>query len=177
MEHLMIDLETLGHKTNGSTILSVGAVEFDIETGKTGKELYLPIDPQDCINHGLLPTASTISWWMKQDDHAQFMAFEKDKVRLTLLEALNALKSFCDGKDYRVWGNSARFDLGILSAAYDVFNRELPWNHWAELDVRTMVFLNPDVKKNMKFEGIQHDPIADCKHQIKYISEIWKSLN
>ena len=41
--HLMLDLETMGTKSN-SAIISIGAVEFDILTGKTGKRIL-----QKCI--------------------------------------------------------------------------------------------------------------------------------
>ncbi len=34
--HLMLDIETMGTESF-SSIVSIGALEFDIETGKTGK--------------------------------------------------------------------------------------------------------------------------------------------
>jgi len=36
MDNIMVDIETLGNKSN-SVILSIAAVYFDLQTGKTGK--------------------------------------------------------------------------------------------------------------------------------------------
>ena len=47
--HLMLDLETMGTKSN-SAIISIGAVEFDILTGKTGREFYRNVSLQSCIS-------------------------------------------------------------------------------------------------------------------------------
>ena len=37
--HLMVDIETMGNQSN-SAIVSIGAVEFNMATGETGKEFY-----------------------------------------------------------------------------------------------------------------------------------------
>ena len=36
--------------------------------------------------------------------------------------------------------------------------------------------LNPEIKKNCTFEGDKHDPVDDCRHQIKYLVETLKSI-
>ena len=41
--HVMLDLETMGRKSN-SALVSIGAVEFDLITGETGREFYKVID-------------------------------------------------------------------------------------------------------------------------------------
>lgn len=46
--HLMVDIETMG-TSSSSAILSLGAVEFDIETGETGKYFHITIDLQTCF--------------------------------------------------------------------------------------------------------------------------------
>ena len=99
---------------------------------------------------------------------------------LPLAKVLQDFECFIKWFDYsslQVWGNSARFDLGILENAYSKFNVNIPWNHWNERDVRTLVAFAPEIKKNMVFEGVKHNPIDDCKHQIKYCCEIFKKLN
>ena len=77
--------------------------------------------------------------------------------------------------DINIWGNSARFDIGKLEDAYVACSyHDNPWYFRSERDVRTLVAFAPDVKANIPFEGIEHSPIDDCKHQIKYCSAIWK---
>jgi DNA polymerase III epsilon subunit-like protein len=70
--HLMLDLETLGNKSN-SAILSIGAVEFDLETGETGREFYQRIDLQSCIDKGLIINGSTFYWWITQNECFRFL--------------------------------------------------------------------------------------------------------
>ena len=80
-----------------------------------------------------------------------------------------------------VWGNSARFDLGIIENAYNkcVKDKSL-WNHRNERCLRTLSALYPEIKKSQPFDGVRHDALDDCIHQIKYacktLAHIKKSL-
>lgn len=172
MKHLMIDIETLGHKSN-SVITQISAVEFDINTGQTGRVFNKFIDIQSCLDVGLKCTGSTLNWWLNQSKEAQEVYIQAEKIPLQT--ALNHLSFFIQNKSLSVWGNSARFDLGLIENAYDACGLKYPITFWKELDVRTIVFLNPEVKKNTEFVGIPHNGIDDCKHQIKYIVEILKN--
>lgn len=171
--HLMLDLETMGTKSN-SAILSIGAVEFDILTGKTGKEFYRNISLQSCISLGLKVDADTIMWWMQQSDDARNSLTERKVV--SIQQALIDFKEFCS-KEYQIWGNPARFDCGILLNAYNKAGMPIPWDFRKERCVRTLVSFNPEIKNNLEFTGIAHNALADCYHQIKYCNLTWISLN
>ena len=85
-----------------------------------------------------------------------------------------------NSNNIRIWGNSNRFDLGILEGWYKkgIGSKFEPfWNTWLERDVRTLSSLKPNIKANMKFVGIKHNALDDCKHQIKYCFETLKALN
>ena len=43
-------------------------------------------------------------------------------------------------------------------------------------DVRTVVALNPSIKKKSKFDGVAHDALYDCLHQIKYLTDTLKTI-
>jgi DNA polymerase III epsilon subunit-like protein len=171
--HLMLDIETMGTESF-SSIVSIGAVEFDPETGETGKEFYANIDLQSCLDCGLTVSASTINWWLKQSEQAR-KDLTKGKV-LSLAAALLEFANFCN-KDYEIWGNSARFDCGILQNAYTKLNLSLPWDYRKERCVRTLVSFRPEIKQNFVFKGTAHNALADCYHQIGYCSEIYRSLH
>lgn len=177
MNHLMIDIETLGNKP-GAVILSIGAVEFDLKTGKIGAIFHQNIDIDSCIELGLKMDKSTVLWWLNQSKEAQ-----ETITQHTGNAVRNVLRSFihfCNDYNFqnlKVWGNSARFDLGILQGAFDACNLPMPWQYYNECDVRTLVMFAPEIKEAMIFEGIKHYPIDDCKHQIKYCSEIYDKLN
>lgn len=169
----MLDLETMGNESF-SSIISIGAVEFDIENGKTGKEFYTNVDLQSCIDLGLIMNASTVMWWMQQNEKARKDLTERTS--LPIIEALKDFANFCN-KDYQIWGNSARFDCGILQNAYNKAGISIPWDFRKERCVRTLVSFAPEIKNQIEFKGIRHNSIDDCKYQIEYCSIIWNKLN
>lgn len=175
----MLDIETLGCKTT-SAMLSIGAVMFDINTGESNIEFHQHIDLQDCMNHGLTVDASTIMWWLKQYDDARKAIYDQKGSPLKdVLTQFTAYFNSCKelgGEEPQIWGNGAAFDVSILQHAYETLNMEIPWSFYNVRDVRTAVMYHPEVKANMEFEGIKHDALADCKHQIKYLTEITKKI-
>lgn len=172
MQHIMIDIETMGHKSN-SVITQIAAVEFDVNTGATGRAFNAFIDIQSCLDVGLKVTGGTINFWLNQSKEAQDIYNKATKMNLAV--ALQQFNFSLQNDNKNPWGNSARFDLGILENAYDACGLKYPFKYYNELDVRTIVFLNPDVKKNMEFIGVKHNAVDDCKHQIKYITQIIKN--
>lgn len=177
---VMIDLETLGNKSN-SALLSIGAVEFNIKTGDIGREFYKVIDLQSCLDVGLKVNASTFYWWLQQNQSARDAVCVTEKYKLIeVLRMFNEWLNDCI-KDINVWGNGARFDIGILEDAYVACGyEEMPWNFRSERDVRTLVSFAPDIKANcipdIDVSYIQHHPISDAKFQIKYCHAIWNKL-
>lgn len=170
--HIMVDLETMGNKSN-SCIVSIGALEFNINTGKTGREFYNNVDLQSCLDCGLSVDANTIMWWLQQSDYARNSVTKGPIVPLT--QALSNFKEFCN-KNAMIWGNSARFDLGILQNAYNKVDMSVPWLYYNERDVRTLLSFVPEVKKNYPRLSTAHNALADCYHQVGYCSEIWISI-
>lgn len=171
--HLMLDIETMGNESF-SSIISIGALEFDIKTGKTGKEFYTNIDLQSCLDLGLIVNGSTIMWWLSQNEQARKDLIERSS--LPLKEALFEFSKFCN-KDYEIWGNSVRFDCGILQNAYNKAKIPIPWDFRKERCVRTLVSFNPDIKNNFSNSGTVHNALSDCYFQVSYCSAIWSSLH
>jgi len=171
---LMLDIETMGNKSN-SAIVSIGAVEFNMATGETGSEEFsVNVDLQSCIDAGLILTGDTVMWWMQQNEEARKELCKGDAISLE--DALSNLSAWIGDKQYDVWGNSARFDCGIMTDAYGKFGMKIPWDFRRERDVRTLVALNPSVKEKMGKTGIAHVAVDDCKYQIAYCSATWNSL-
>ena len=181
MENVMIDIETLGTKPY-SVLLSLAGVEFDLESGETGRTFYQNISIQSCLDHNLVIEEQTLLWWLKQDKQAQETLINPTPKRDTLDNVLYKFYGWLinikqQDKPLYMWGNSNRFDLGLLSNAMErVGIEKMPWNFYDERDVRTLVHFNPQIKKDMVFEGVKHSALDDCYHQIKYCSEIYRSL-
>lgn len=173
MKHVMIDLETLG-TTPDSVFLSIAAVQFDPETGKTGNELCINVDLQSSLNAGRKIDANTIKWWLQQRPEVMKLMFV-EPMELTM--ALTKLRNFIQLNGLtQPWGNSAAFDLGMLTNAYHLYDSPTPWLHWNENCFRTFKNRLP-VPKPEKNEAAAHNPLYDCHYQIGWLHQIYKKYN
>ena len=174
--HLLLDLETMG-KRAGCAIVSIGAVEFNLEENKIGRQFYERVELQSCLNVGLFVEASTVYWWMQQSEKARMELCKQADPLKSILEQFGSFMNSLG--DFQLWGNGARFDIAILEAAYFAIGKgeKLPWKFRGERDVRTLVSFAPSIKENYPFAGVEHNPIDDCIHQISYCHAIWKYIN
>ena len=178
MKHLMIGLETMGNTSN-SAIIAIGAVFFDLQTGEFGDEFYQEVNLGSCMQAGLVCDASTILWWMEQDEAARAKFFANDEASdiFTVIYNFNRFidQNPCD--DVQVWGNGIAFDIGILENAYNKCQIGTPWNFWSHRDVRTIVELDGGKgKRERAFEGVPHYAIDDAKHQVRYVRDTLKNI-
>ena len=171
--HVMVDIETLGTRP-GSVITSIAAVAFNIETGNTLGSFYRKLNLTQSQSMGFEINAATLEWWLTQDAEVLKESLSNaTDVRIVLSEFADFLNGYGDPF---VWGNSNRFDMGLLQAYYDRTVHVLPWNFRLEMDVRTISNLLPDVKNSTENVGDAHNPIDDCLFQIKYLVETLKQI-
>ena len=178
----MVDIETLGTKAN-SVILSIAAVQFDLQTGKTGKEFNHSIDINSCLMEGLEIMEETLDWWTLHPTAKE--AWEKT-IKQPLKDVLSLFRDYLGTlgvapSQIEIWGNSNRFDLGIIENAYSKTEQKIPWDFRGERDVRTLVSFAPWIKNShlngaKKDNKILHDALIDCKIQIEYCTEIYKFI-
>lgn len=163
MQHIMLDIETLGTASN-SVILSIGAVEFD-KSGKLGKEFHTHIEPVSCTNAGLVIDPDTVMWWMAQNEEARNNLIESPKVGL--MAALNNFNDVFDWEGKEVWANGASFDFPILKNAYKAVNIISPWQFWRERCFRTYKSTLPAgiIKACTVKAAVAHDALSDAKSQ------------
>lgn len=180
MNDLMIDIESMGTKPN-APIVSIGAVFFDPDSGDLGPEFYQVIDLTSAMASGAVPDGDTILWWLKQSAEARSAITTSDCISINA--ALLSLSAFIqDNANDRVkiWSNGANFDGVILRTSYERIGIPCLWKFWNELDVRTIVAMGRvagfDPKRDMPFDGEQHNALADARHQAKYVSAIWQKL-
>lgn len=175
--HVMVDIETMGNESN-SVIVSIGAIEFDINTGEVGKQFYCRVNLQSCLDLGLIVNGETIYWWLKQNEAARLeICKDGDDILTALFKLSNFLNEIDATQNFQIWSNGVRFDISLLSDAYRKAKLSIPWNFHNERDVRTLVSFTPKIIEHYPFEGIPHHSIDDCKHQIAYCSAIWQKLN
>ncbi|MFG3875820.1 3'-5' exoribonuclease domain-containing protein [Escherichia coli] len=178
--HLMIDLETMGKKSN-APIVVIGAVFFDPQNGEIGPTFYIVISLVDAMDTGAVPDGSTIEWWLAQSSEAR-SAILVDQVKLVdaLIQFREFINEYSDEKFVQVWGNGATFDNTILRTSYERLNIPCPWRYYNDRDVRTIVELGKtigfDARTVIPFEGVRHHALDDARHQAKYVTATIQKL-
>lgn len=185
---IMLDLETLG-LGNAPVINQISAVACNLETGETFEEFNRIVSPQSCVKLGMTITGTTVEWWLKQEPNVVARVFTDSLI--IGIEIGTALKEFSEFiakvkkdhevTDVRVWGNGLLADNKWIESAYELAKIPAPFKYWESSDVRTLVDLGIrlydfDPKKDAVFVGEKHNAIDDCKHQIKYCSDIYKKI-
>lgn len=132
----MLDLETLSTRPN-AYILSIGAIEFDVKTGKLGRAFYQLIDG-DAWSTKFHIDPATVRWWLNQSPEARSLLSHPS--RRGLPEVLVSFDNYireCGGENCEVWGNGAEFDNAILRNAYLTFDKDAPWAFYSNRCYRT----------------------------------------
>lgn len=169
--HIMVDLETLG-TSPGSVIVTLAAVHFGGTPGRILNTFVRHIRPDTCEAAGLRVDASTALWWLGQREDARFRLLEGQKEAVPLVDALDAFHAWLPGhtKTRRIWGNGASFDCAVLSAAYRMLGRQVPWHFSGERCFRTIKALHADVP--MQRIGTHHDALDDAKSQALHLMQM-----
>lgn len=183
-KHVMIDTETLG-RTPGSVVRSVAAVEFDPQTGETGRQKVWKIDLTDSIRYGFKVEASTLKWWMMQSDEArrEFVEGAETPLEDFLEDFMQFIAATDEGNDFTLWCLQLDFDVAMLRSMYSWYNLNvyrcdeevLPWNFRKVRDVRPyMDALDSEGLLPPKVAD-RHTPLADCLAQINCVHLVEKN--
>ena len=173
MTDFMVDIETISTKPNAA-IVAIGACEFDMETGETGREFYTNIKWDSNLNYNRDVDLNTIQWWMKQSDGARMALFEGESS--TLPSALMKFALFYKecGK-LPIWSH-ANFDEQILRNAFEAVNLKCPWHYRDVRDIRTLVGMLPKsvwdgINSETRRLGDHHNALHDALYQCSYVSK------
>jgi hypothetical protein len=165
MKRVMVDIETLGLEP-GAAIVSIGAVEFGPDG--LGDEFVGDIDLESCQDAGLEIDASTVQWWLDQDDTAQ----EQLQGGETLATVLAGFNAWYDSDE--IWANSPSFDCEHLERAYEAVGLDEPWDFRDERCFRTLRALGVDARVSR--DGTEHDALDDARYQAAVASDILGQL-
>lgn len=160
-DRVMVDIETLG-VSNNATILSVGAVQFNLDG--LGREFLLNVNFDNSRNID----ADTIKWWMNQESAAKIALFSE--APFSLNQVMVEFNNFA--KDSEIWGNGSDFDNVILADAFKQCG--MKWNHRANRCYRTLKSFAPQIE--LKRIGTHHNALDDAKSQALHAIEILKHL-
>ncbi|MEL5454779.1 3'-5' exonuclease [Serratia ureilytica] len=182
MNNIMIDIETLGKK-RGCPVLSIAAVQFDLQTGKIGETFYERMSCDAALSYGW-PEISTLEWWSKQSDEARDAAFKGERHPVSVAAELRAFLQRAGGGRCIPWGNGSVFDITILEGWFDKVDPLVdakgddiyPWKFWDIADLRTLVRLSGIDVKAIPFAGEKHNALADALHQVKIAHAAYSAL-
>jgi exodeoxyribonuclease VIII len=175
---VMLDLETLGTEPF-APVLSIGACTFYLGETPNGVEpiadtFYQAVDIESSITLGMRPSGATLKWWVNQSADAR--AVFQDPAACSLPDALDAFTDWLNSRPVQVWGNSARFDCGLLAAAYKACSKELPWMFWNERCYRTAKNLPGASSVAMQRMGTHHNALDDAVSQAMHLRGIYSAL-
>lgn len=166
MQEMMLDIETLGRKA-GCAILSIGAVMFNSRTDEIGNPFYCNIDLTTSMMAGFSIEKETLEWWRKQEKAAQDALSQQC---FGVAFVINNFKQFCEThKVEKIWCQGVAFDIPIIEAAFHIVGIEVPWKYNAPRDTRTAYDICGFDTKSITREGVYHNAVDDCKHQIKCV--------
>lgn len=176
MIDVMLDIETL-NTTHDAVIVQIAAVRFDKFTGKISDTLNTLVKPFSQVSLGRTIGVRCVSeFWSTQPPEVQGIVADAITKGVELEEALRKLSSFVgSAKGSVVWGNGVLFDNAIIRDAWKSCGLEgEPWGYRADMDMRTLMHLGRvfNVPNNPKFEGIKHNALDDCFHQIKKVHNV-----
>lgn len=178
MKHIMLDIETLSTNSNG-VITTISAVQFNLESGTIGKSFEIAIDIKEQVANGAVVDIDTVVWWMSQSNEAiaSMLRLKKTSVALALLQFNQWIKDLGYAiNDMKLWGNGCTFDNVMVRNLYKRHNADFILPYWCDIDVRTLVTLANIDTRDFPFKGVKHYGIDDCKHQINYCMEAYKTL-
>ena len=183
-KHVMIDTETLG-RTPGSVVRSVAAIEFDPQTGETGRRKVWKIDLADSIRYGFRIEASTLKWWMMQPDEArrEFVEGAETPLEDFLEDFMQFIAATDEGNDFTLWCLQLDFDVAMLRSMYSWYNLNvyrcdeevLPWDFRKVRDVRPYMDALDSAGLLPPKVADRHTPLADCLAQINYVYLVEKN--
>lgn len=187
-KHAMIDIESMG-LTPGCPVLTIGLVWFDPENNGWSpayEGFYAKLDFLEVVENykeGL--TAGTLQWWLGQSDEAR-AELTTSEGAMGVKEGLQALASHIHDtseqsnlRDVYVWGNSNKFDLGLLEFMFDKEGIEVPWNYARDMNCRTIVWLAKvllGLKRPDMLAGTAHNALDDARHQARYVTQMVQAL-
>lgn len=192
--HIVMDFETLSLKEN-ATLLALGAVAIDAETGEIKSEFYSAIDPRQQPNRDIDP--STVLWWLGRDKAAQ------DKITDACAKADQIAEldeSYSEGEitalyetaAHRIdhvaqafvawhgtlgtdkiacWSNGA-VDHAWLNNMLAYSGLKNPVPYYLQRDYRTLKALFPAVKADDLEGFIAHHALWDAKYQAKHLVKL-----
>lgn len=172
---IMIDLETLG-TTADAAILSIGAVQFNLETGVTniGADTFYRVVSFDSQPNRAL-SRDTLGWWMQQSPEALSVFSHQPKFALEYVLREFSAWAHQIGS-VTAWSNGADFDLPMLTHAFEQHGIKPAWAPYNGRCYRTYKNLPGARSVKVTRRGEHHNALDDAIYQAEHVCAIHAAL-
>jgi hypothetical protein len=174
MKDVMLDLETLGNGKN-SALCQIGACYFDRHTGVVGETFKINVDVISTIRSGADLDGETVYWWLNQSEEARQSILAEPRIDINI--AVILLNEFLAKENNVIIWSHATFDFVTIMETYKRLQVKPTFSFRSARDIRTLVDLAKVSVKDVKRDGVHHDALADCLHQVKYCVEAFNRIN
>lgn len=174
MKHVMIDIETLSLSTS-AVVTQIGACAWDSDHDGIGPGLILSPTFEDQSDRKI--DASTVMFWMSQDDAARASIVGADRTvtktlaHIHLVNFLDQVTIANEGNPPTIWAMGPQFDIVVLES---YFAGMTPlWKYRQIADARTL---------RLVYDGptytpvIAHNAYEDAVAQARWVRDALKAL-
>ena len=178
--NIMVDLETASIKENAA-ILSWAMVAFTTDGSECDIEpFYKTINLTSCFMTGMSIEQDTQDWWMKQspESRAVILMSEGEDILPVTREAYCWLSALAEKYDLYMWCRGIDFDLPKIEWCFRKFlEQNAPYKYFHKMDVRTVLEFMQIDQSAFSFEGVKHNSVDDCRHDIKMVQAAYRLQN
>lgn len=179
---LMIDCESLGI-ANNAVILSVGMIGMDMDQLEVIEnfQFYERLDAGECQRRGMTIDASTVEWWMRQDQAAREEVFGHRRGHPVSFpdeaasHIFNWINNVFGHKELNIWSNGNR-DVVWLENLFKVCGVEVPWAYHQVRDFRTMIRTFGHLIEAPPDRPVAHHALEDAKWQAEALLRMLRMI-
>lgn len=168
MEHMMVDIESLG-TSPGCVIISMAAVPFELNGMRREGKVW-SIDIASSLYEGLFIQGETLTWWISQKPET---LRKQQTDPLPLRHVLAKFAQYIEEeRTSSLWAHGSTFDIPILDVAYRRVGFDTPWAYRGVRDTRTLFWLarlKGWEPRHAEKPSDKHDPKADCHRQVTWV--------
>lgn len=169
--HIMADIEAMSTAPTAS-ITEIGWASFFPRGRGWVDSGLLRVDLQSCIDLGLTVDASTIHFWMQQEEALRLRQVDGSGVPLE-----RALRELCgiaeNMRPANWWANGIAYDQAVLDNAYRRLGLRAPWKYNQWRDLRTLGALLPVEKPPRPVHLPSHSAEADACAQVLWAQALF----
>lgn len=172
MRDIMVDIETTSTSPESGAILQIGAVEFDVMSGKTGDTFKVSLSTPG----NRYWSEDTRMFWAKRQKLYADITAKSLPPSVGFKKFLDWVNSKSDNA--RFWSKPLSFDYPFIDSYCKQYGFNNPFNFYEARDVRSFIMgitgLD-EIKIPMKAGLTEHDALADALNQTLWVIEFWKN--